>query len=588
MPHTAAGIPCGFAASLLHCSNMGPRILGMLLILALASCQVRREPAPLVIRGGVIYTMDAKNPVVEAIAIRGDTIVFAGSNNDLRRYIGKDTRIIELEGNTMTPGFIESHGHLMETGYKELNLDLSTVTTYDQMVRKVEEAVDRAAPGQWIVGRGWHQDKWKEDFPRVKGLPIHNGISKVSPDNPVFLEHASGHAGLANDKAMILSGVYALSPANTADLMKGKGEVVRDDEDHPTGMFIERGMDLITKFIPAGTRERDAQALELALAACLRNGITSFHDAGANDQHIELYQSFLSSGKLGVRLYVMINGGNRDMFYRWMNRGPRIDPEHRLTVRAVKLTADGALGSRGAWLLEPYTDRPGHVGHETLSMDTVYKTARIAAAQGFQLCTHAIGDLANREVLNQYEKVFHEMDSSGHLRFRIEHAQHLDADDIPRFGKLGVIAAMQSIHMSSDRPWAIDRLGAERIAEGAYVWQKLLQSGARIANGTDTPVEPINPIACFYAAVTRRTLEGEPAGGYEPDQKMTREQALRSYTLDAAYAAFEEDVKGSIEPGKLADFTVFSRDIMTVPEDSILNTHVVMTIVGGRVEYEAH
>src|SRR5690606_3950858 len=369
---------------------------------------------------------------------------------------------------------------------------------------------------------------------------------------------------------MILSGVYALSPANTADLMKGKGEVVRDDEDHPTGMFIERGMDLITKFIPAGTRERDAQALELALAACLRNGITSFHDAGANDQHIELYQSFLSSGKLGVRLYVIINGGNRDMFYRWMNRGPRIDPEHRLTVRAVKLTADGALGSRGAWLLEPYTDRPGHVGHETLSMDTVYKTARIAAAQGFQLCTHAIGDLANREVLNQYEKVFHEMDSSGHLRFRIEHAQHLDADDIPRFGKLGVIAAMQSIHMSSDRPWAIGRLGAERIAEGAYVGQKLLQSGARIANGTDTPVEPINPIACFYAAVTRRTLEGEPAGGYEPDQKMTREQALRSYTLDAAYAAFEEDVKGSIEPGKLADFTVFSRDIMTGQEDSIL------------------
>src|SRR5690606_19702320 len=439
-------------------------------------------------------------PVVEAIAIRGDTIVFAGSNNDLRRYIGKDTRIIELEGNTMTPGFIESHGHLMETGYKELNLDLSTVTTYDQMVRKVEEAVDRAAPGQWIVGRGWHQDKWKEDFPRVKGLPIHNGISKVSPDNPVFLEHASGHAGLANDKAMILSGVYALSPANTADLMKGKGEVVRDDEDHPTGMFIERGMDLITKFIPAGTRERDAQALELALAACLRNGITSFHDAGATQQNIELYQSFLASGKLSVRLYVMIDGVNRAMFYRWMKRGPRIDPDNMLTIRAVKLSADGALGSRGAWLLEPYADRPGHVGHETLPMDTVYKTARIAAERGFQLCTHAIGDRANREVLNQYERAFREVDSpSQQLRFRIERAKHLSEPVNPRFGQRGVIAPIQPIHMSSDRPWAMDRLGPERIAEGAYVWQKLLQSGARIVNGTDTPVEPINPVTCFYA-----------------------------------------------------------------------------------------
>jgi predicted amidohydrolase YtcJ len=533
--------------------------------------------------------MDESNPVVEAVAIRGDTIVFAGSQDEMRRYIGKDTEIIELDGKTMTPGFIESHGHLMETGYKELNLDLSAVTTYEQLIRKVKEAVGRAAPGQWIVGRGWHQDKWKGDFPQVNGLPVHDGISEVSPENPVFLEHASGHAALANDNAMVLAGIYALTPAHTTELLKEKGEVLRDKEGHPTGIFIERGMELITRFIPGSTPERDAQALELALAACLRNGITSFHDAGATQQNIELYQSFLASGKLSVRLYVMIDGGNRDMFYRWMKRGPRIDPDNMLTIRAVKLSADGALGSRGAWLLEPYADRPGHVGHETLPMDTVYKTARIAAERGFQLCTHAIGDRANREVLNQYERAFREVDSpSQQLRFRIEHAQHLDEADIPRFGQLGVIASMQPIHMSSDRPWAIDRLGPERIAEGAYVWQKLLQSGARIVNGTDTPVEPINPVTCFYAAVTRKTLEGKPAEGYEPDQKMTREQALRSYTIDAAYAAFEEDIKGSIAPGKLADFTVFSRDIMTVPEDSILDTRVVMTIVGGKVVYEEH
>ena len=568
---------------------MGPRNLFFLLVLVLAACQVRRDPAPLVIRGGTIYTMDEDSPMVEGVAVRGDTIVFAGSEDDLRRYIGKDTRIIDLKGNTMTPGFIESHGHLMETGYKELNLDLSGVSTYAQVIRKVQEAVDRAAPGQWIVGRGWHQDKWKDSFPEVNGLPVHDDISKVSPDNPVFLKHASGHAGLANEKAMVLAGIYALTPANTAELLQGKGEVLRDKEGHPTGIFIERGQELITKFIPASTPERDTQALELALAACLRNGITTFHDAGVNQPNIDLYQSFLSEGKLSVRLYVMINGSNRDMFYRWMKRGPRIDPHHWLTVRSVKLTLDGALGSRGAWLLKPYSDRPGHVGHETLSLDTLYKTARISAEHGFQLCTHAIGDRANREALNQYEKAFRETDTPSYqLRFRIEHAQHLNAADIPRFGKMGVIASMQAIHMSSDRPWAIDRLGPERIAEGAYVWQKLLQSGARICNGTDTPVEPINPIACFYAAVTRKTLEGEPEGGYEPDQKMTREQALRSYTLDAAYAAFEEDVKGSIKPGKLADFTVFSRDIMTVPEDSILNTEVVMTIVGGKVAYEAH
>ena len=267
---------------------MGPRNLFFLLVLVLAACQVRRDPAPLVIRGGTIYTMDEDSPMVEGVAVRGDTIVFAGSEDDLRRYIGKDTRIIDLKGNTMTPGFIESHGHLMETGYKELNLDLSGVSTYAQVIRKVQEAVDRAAPGQWIVGRGWHQDKWKDSFPQVNGLPVHDDISKVSPDNPVFLKHASGHAGLANEKAMVLAGIYALTPANTAELLQGKGEVLRDKEGHPTGIFIERGQELITKFIPASTPERDTQALELALAACLRNGITTFHDAGVNQPNIDL------------------------------------------------------------------------------------------------------------------------------------------------------------------------------------------------------------------------------------------------------------------------------------------------------------
>ena len=284
----------------------------------------------------------------------------------------------------------------------------------------------------------------------------------------------------------------------------------------------------------------------------------------------------------------MINGVNEKLLEEYYNKGPEIGLGNNfLTIRAIKLLSDGALGSRGAWLLEPYSDRPGHYGHEIILMQYVYTVAQDALKHGFQLCVHAIGDRANREVLNQYEKAFKENpEAVKDHRFRIEHAQHLTTQDIPRFAQLGVIPAMQAIHMSSDRPWAIDRLGKERIEEGAYVWQKLLKSGARIANGTDVPVEPISPVACFYASVTRRTLKGEPSGGYEPDQKMTREQALRSYTLDAAYAGFEENIKGSIKVGKLADFTVFSQDIMKVPEDDLLKTEIEYTIIDGKVVYK--
>lgn len=569
-----------------YLASMTNRIFLLFAIILIASCRQRREPVDLVITGGTIYTADDKNPVAEAVAINGDSIVYAGSDSAINLYVGKHTKIINLEGKTMTPGFIEGHAHLMALGYNELNLDLSGVTSYEQMVSRVKEAVDRSIPGQWIEGRGWHQDKWKDGTGQlVKGFPTHDGISAVSPDNPVYLTHASGHAGLANEKAMELAGIYALTVGNTGKL-HDKGEVIRDTDGQPTGIFNEQAQSMITKFIPANNKERNMQALELALVTCLKNGITSFHDAGVSKEYIDLYEEYKAAGKLGVRLYVMIDGSDRVMFYHWMKKGPFIDPQHWLTVRSVKLSCDGALGSRGAWLLEPYSDRPGHYGHETLPMDTVYKTALVALKNNFQVCSHAIGDRANREVLDQYERAFTEVgDESSAHRFRIEHAQHLNAADIPRFGKLGVIAAMQTIHMSSDRPWAIERLGEERIVEGAYVWQKLLKSGAIIVNGTDAPVEPINPIAGFYAAVTRKTLAGYPDGGFEPDQKMTREQALRSYTIDAAYAAFEEDIKGSIEPGKLADFTIFTKDIMKIDEADLLSTEVAMTIVGGKVAF---
>ncbi|MGB5429089.1 amidohydrolase, partial [Eudoraea sp.] len=365
------------------------------------------------------------------------------------------------------------------------------------------------------------------------------------------------------------------------------GEVMRDQLGRPTGIFNERAQGLITKHIPESTPEKDAKAFELAVAACHRNGITSFHDAGIGRKTITLYEEMKAADKMKVRMYVMVTGRDKELLSEWYQKGPFIDPGHLVTIRSVKLNCDGALGSRGAWLLEPYTDRPRHFGLETLPMAFVKETALNGLQHGFQVCSHAIGDRANREILDRYEIAFDELpDLATDHRFRIEHAQHLHPDDIPRFAQLGVIPAMQAVHLSSDRPWAIDRLGEQRIKEGAYMWQALLQSGIPIVNGTDVPVEPLDPIASLYSSVSRKTLKGNPEGGYEPEQKMTREQALRSYTLDAAYGAFEENIKGSITVGKLADFTIYSQDLMTVAEEEFLSTEIAMTIFDGKVVYD--
>jgi predicted amidohydrolase YtcJ len=492
--------------------------------------------------------------------------------------------MLDLEGKTLVPGFIEGHAHMIDLGYSEMNLKLAEATTYEDMIKMVAAAVANAKPGEWIVGKGWHQDKWlTKPLPMVQGFPVHQELSEISPDNPVFLEHASGHAALANARAMQLAGVLPLDRETRANLSVEGGEIIRDENGNPTGLFNENALELVSNLIPRD----DARALQLALQACLKNGITSFHDAGAKREHIKLFKEFKAQQKLVPSLYVMLTGFDRDLVHEYFRKGPEIDPEGILTIRSVKLNCDGALGSRGAWLLEEYTDQKGNYGMPTLSMDTVLKTSQLALNAGFQVCSHAIGDRANREILDRYETAFRENPTkSADHRFRIEHAQHLAPSDIERFGTLKVIPAMQAIHMSSDRPWAIERLGQKRIEEGAYMWESLLKSGARIVNGTDAPVEPLNPIACFYASVTRKTLKKEPPEGYEPKERMTREQALRSYTLDAAYGAFEENLKGSIDPGKLANFTVLSKDIMTVPEDQILEADVVMTIVNGTVHYK--
>jgi len=563
------------------------KILFLTLIIFQACSPKENQVADVIINNGLIYLADSANSTAEAIAIVGNKIAFVGSAAESKSWEGEGTKVINLEGKTLTPGFIEGHGHFMGLGYNELNVDLLNVKSYEELLEVVKKAVDEAEPGQWITGRGWHQSKWTPQPELIKGFPTHDKLSEISPNNPIFLSHASGHAAMANNKAMELAGVLPMSTESMDNLEVEGGEIIRDELGNPTGVFNETAQSLIRKHIPENTPEKDKKAYDLAVKACHRNGITSFHDAGIGRNTIDLYTSKRAADNMGVRLYAFLTGWDRELLNEWYDKGVMVDTSHWFTIRSIKLNCDGALGSRGAWLIKEYTDRPGHFGHETLPMEFVLETSKKGLQSGFQVCSHAIGDRANREILDRYEMALNEFpDKSDDHRFRIEHAQHLHPEDISRFADLGVIPAMQAIHMSSDRPWAIDRLGEKRIKEGAYMWQALLESGVPIVNGTDVPVEPVDPIASFYASVTRQTLEGTPEGGYEPQQKMTRDQALKSYTIFAAYGAFEEDIKGTIEVGKLADFTVFSQDIMKVEDEKLLDTEVAMTIIDGKVVYE--
>ena len=521
-----------------------------LLILALFAwaCKSGPEnPADSVYINGIIYTVDEANPKAQAVAVKDGLILAVGSTEEIHAYVGKSTEVIDLQGKTMTPGFIESHAHLMGIGYNKLEIDLMGVKTYDELIQKVAEAAATAKPGDWITGRGWHQDKWLQMPEKtVKGFQTHDALSAVTPNNPVYLAHASGHASFVNQKAMELAGITPLRSEKPTQEVVG-GEVLRDELGNPTGVLVERASTLVAKLIPETTPEKNEEALTLALQELAEKGITSFHDAGSGQEVIDLVQKFKNEGKLTSRMYIMLTGRQPELLETWYKKGPMIDPDHFLTVRSIKLNCDGALGPWGAWLLEDYSDKPGHRGHETLPMSVVTEVSEKALPLGFQVCSHAIGDRANQEILDRYEAAFAKNPEAKDHRFRIEHAQHLHPDDIPRFGQLGVIAAMQAIHLSSDRPWAIDRLGEKRIIDGAYVWQSLFKTGARIANGTDAPVEPVDPIPSFYASVTRKTLQGLPEGGYEGEQKMTREQALKSYTLEALLLSLRKTSKDRLK-----------------------------------------
>jgi predicted amidohydrolase YtcJ len=554
--------------------------------LGLSASQPAIEPATLVLRNGKIVTVDAAVPEAQAIAIRGDRIAAVGSNDTIQRYVGAGTQVIDLRGQLAVPGLIESHGHFMGLGLSKMTLDLMDVTDWNEIVAMVEAAAKQAKPGEWILGRGWHQEKWSSvPKPNVEGFPYHDALSKVSPNNPVLLTHASGHASFVNAAAMTAANITATTQNPSG------GEILKDPRGQPIGLLRETASGLAGRALDAWRAnktavERDLDSrrqIELAVKAALEAGITSFQDAGSNFTTIDVIKRVAAEGGLGIRLWVMVRDSNENLSARLAQyRAVGLNNNH-LTIAAIKVVADGALGSRGAWMLEPYSDSPSSVGLPTNSPESIAQTARIALEHDVQLCTHAIGDRANRETLNVYERAFKARLDQKDLRWRIEHAQHISAADIPRFGQLGVIAAMQANHATSDAPYVPARLGAGRAEEGAYVWQKLMKTGAVVANGTDVPVERIDPMANFYATITRKTKDGVAFYG---DQKMTRAEALKSYTWNGAFAAKEETLKGSLAPGKLADITVLSRDIMTVPEADIPGTQATYTIVGGRVAYQ--
>jgi predicted amidohydrolase YtcJ len=544
------------------------------------------QPADLVLRNGKIVTMNPVAPTAQALAVRAGKITAVGADGAASQWIGPNTKVIDLHGMLAIPGFIEGHGHFTGVGEFRMGLDLREARTWDEIVAQVARAVKQAKPGEWIEGRGWHQSKWTAPpKPNVEGFPLHDSLDAVSPDNPVILEHASGHASFVNGKALALAGVNGQTPNPSG------GEILKDANGAPTGLLRERAQGVVAraraeyelKRPPADRLAETHKAIRLAMDESLSKGITTFEDAGSPLATVDILKKMADAHELRMRIWMMLRVPNEQLAanldrYKIIGAGGDF-----FTVRAIKRAIDGALGPRGAWLLAPYSDKPDSSGINTDDPADISKTAELAIEHGFQLCVHAIGDRANRETLNIFEDTFKAHPEKKDLRWRIEHAQHLSAADIPRFGQLGVIAAMQGVHCTSDAPYVLLRLGPQRAEEGAYVWQKLMKSGAIVGNGTDAPVEDVSPLASFYASVSRKLKDGTV---FYPDQRMSRVEALKSYTVNNAYAAFEEKLKGALEVGKLADITVLSRDIMTIPEDEILATDVVYTIVGGKVAFE--
>jgi predicted amidohydrolase YtcJ len=532
-----------------------------------------RTPADLVVLNGRIYTADGARPVVQAMAVRGGRVVFVGNEAGARALIGSATRTLDLGGRTVIPGMADAHAHVAGLGAALRNVDLTGTSSYEQVIARVVERARTTPRGEWVIGRGWDQNDWGDTR-----FPTHEALTRAVPDHPVYLERVDGHAGLANAMAMQKAGVNK----DTKD--PAGGSVERDAQGNPAGVFVDNAQGLVERAIPATTRAQTKSAIAAAIDEMHRWGLTGVHDAGASPQVLELYEELGREKALNIRLYAMISD-NDAAIEAWFKRGPQSGMyDGTLWVRSIKLYQDGALGSRGAALLEPYADDPKTNGLLVSAPAHIQDVATRALRAGFQVNTHAIGDRGNRLVLDSYEAALKAVPTADH-RFRIEHAQILNYDDIPRFAQLGVIPSMQASHQTSDMYWAGNRLGETRL-RGAYAWRSLLETGVVIPNGSDFPVEQVNPLISFEAAVARQDARGWPAGGWYPEQRMTRDEALKSMSLWPAYAAFQERELGSLTAGKYADFVVLDQDIMRVPTEVLLDTHVISTWVGGRAVYE--
>ena len=543
---------------------------------ALISCQSKTASPDTVVLGQLV-TMDPRQPQVTGVAISDGRFSFVGARDAALALRGPDTRVIDLQGSTVYPGLIDAHVHVAGIGSAQRSVDLTGASSFSELVDRVAARASTLRAGVVVKGRGWHQSKWlTPPADDTEGFPTHHALSAAVPNHPVMLEHANGHSALLNTRAMDQLGI----DANT---IAPEGGVIVMSDGQPTGLLHENAIALAAP-LQIYDLQTAEELVELAQQHLLSEGITTAHDAGALQVDLEAQWTMARRGDLNMRLYSMVYASDEEALTEWLARGPVINAgDARLTVSSIKVQVDGALGSRTAWLHSPYTDAPNTSGVLTYDLDALSALIRDSREGNWQINGHAIGDRANSEVLAVFAPFT--TTSSDH-RFRIEHAQHLRLGDGPLFAEQGVIASMQPIHLSSDRPWAVDRLGQLRIKQGAYLWRDLLKAGVVVASGTDSPVEPVNPIANFYAAVTRKTLKGIPENGFEPAQKLTRMEALHAMTLAAAYAAFEEQDKGSIEVGKLADLTVLNQDLISVPEAEILDTRVLMTIVGGAVVYE--
>lgn len=552
------------------------RLSCILIVVAVSLDAFASDPtrqADLIIQGAHVYTADPAKPAAEAVAIWQGRIAYVGAADSAATYKGSATQILQLDGGVILPGLIDAHAHLMGLGKFLSELDLKDMASPGQIRAMVQDKQVITPKGEWIQGRGWDQNNWStRQFPSAADLA-------GTEDNPVYLRRVDGHAAWVNQAAMSVCGITRDTPDPEG------GRIVRDSSGAPTGVLIDNAEDLIVAHIPIPSFEEQIDRAKLAIHECIRFGLVGIHDAGVDSSSLEVYRQLDRDSLLTLRVYAMLSPGDTSFFSRQIEKGPSVEADGRLVIGAVKLYADGALGSRGAALLEPYSDDRGNKGLLVNRPEYLYDMTRRALGRGFQVCTHAIGDAGVHTVLDIYEKALRES-APPDPRLRIEHTQVVAPDDMPRFAKLGVIPAMQPTHATSDMGWAEARLGPERV-KGAYAWRTLLKAGCRLPFGSDFPVESPNPLWGIYAAVTRQDHDGKPAGGWQPDERLTIYQAIRGFTLDAAYAEFADWMRGSIETGKTADFTILDKDICMLPPDSILATKVVYTIVAGKLVYRA-